>query len=237
MLGALLLTLLFYWLFITTEGVFLGRRVVVWLYDITAQRYDAIKEYDADDEMLLVVRPVLYRLRGQAKPLLLDVATGTGRVPYDLLDGGAFQGQIVALDDSRKMLDVAQKKLAPFADRVKLIHHPAVPLPFGDSQFDMVTCLEALEFFPSDEAALAEMVRVLKPDGHLMVTRRRGLEGRAFLHRYRTEETVQEMLQTLGLEEVRIFLWQLNYDLVTAHKPVEQATTGASADPQQEMGA
>lgn len=214
-----LLGLLVYWLLVTTEGVYLGRRVVTWLYDITAHRYDAIKEYDPSDERLLVTRPVLSALQNIAHPRLLDVATGTGRVPHDLLQSPHFSGTITALDDSRRMLEVAREKLQNYRGCVALVQHPAVPLPFPDEQFDLVTCLEALEIFPFDEAAVREMVRVLRPERFLFVTRRRGLEGKLFLYRYRSRDSMQAMLEETGLRQVQFHPWQVNYDLVTAVKP------------------
>jgi ubiquinone/menaquinone biosynthesis C-methylase UbiE len=207
-----------YWLLVTTEGVFLGRRVVVWLYDITAHKYDNIKQYDEHEEEFLVVRPVAAALGARRQPRILDVATGTGRVPLALA-AALDEGTIVGLDDAARMLAIAARKLAPYRPRVTLVRHPAVPLPFAGDSFDIVTCLEALEFFPSDEAALAEMVRVLRPGGTLITTRRRGWEGRMFLSRYRSEADLQALLQALGLHLVRSFLWEVNYDLVTARKP------------------
>ena len=218
-LGALLLAAFLYWLLVTTEGVFLGRRVVVLLYDLTAHTYDAIKEYDPDDERLLVARPVMHAVRDISDPLILDVATGTGRVPVDLLREPAFHGRLLALDAAPRMLAIAQRRLAPYSGRVQLVQRPAVPLPFADATFDAVTCLEALEFFPSDEAALHEMVRVLKPGGVLLTTRRCGAEARAFLHRYRSADNFHALLRKSGLAGIEIFYWQVNYDLVRAWKP------------------
>ena len=217
--GLLLIGLFLYWLLVTTEGVYLGRRAVVWLYDVTAHRYDDIKEYDPADECLLVTRPVLNALHGVSRPRLLDVATGTGRVPFDLSQSPYFSGHIVALDDSRRMLDVARQKLASYQGHVEFVNHSAVPLPFPDEHFDAVTCLEALEFFPSDAAAVCEMVRVLRPASYLLVTRRCGREGRLFLHRYRSRDSMRQMLEEAGLRQVQFHPWQVNYDLVTALKP------------------
>lgn len=217
--GLALLGMFLYWLFVTTEGVYLGQRVVTLLYDLTARRYDDIKEYDPDDERLLVTYPLLNVLQGLDAPLLLDVATGTGRVPYAVLQSPAFSGTVVGLDDAQRMLDIAREKLAPYENRVKLLHHRAVPLPFEDDRFDAVTCLEALEFFPSDRDAIDEMVRVLRPGRFLFVTRRRGAEGKLFLHRYRSRENMRAMLEAAGLVEIQFHPWQVNYDLVTARKP------------------
>ena len=217
------LAALLYWLLIATEGVFLGRRMVIWLYDITAHRYDGIKEFDPDAEQFFLIRPLLVRLRQVPNPLVLDVATGTGRLPYFLLESPTFNGRVVGLDASAKMLRLAWGKLRPYAHRASLVQQVADQLPFPNNQFDLITCLEALEFFPSDTAALQEMVRVLKPGGTLLVTRRKGREGKAFLGRYRDVPRFEAHLRQLGLEEVHTNPWQTDYDQVFGRKPEESA--------------
>lgn len=219
----LLIAALVYWTVVTTEGVFLGRRVVVGMYDLTAHKYDAIKGYDDHSEELFVVRPLLYRLRHLPAPRILDVATGTGRVPWYMLQTATFNGRVTGLDPSANMLAHARAKLRGYGDRAPLIQQTAAALPFPASQFDAVTCLESLEFFPSIEAALAEMVRVLRPGGTLLVTRRRGLEARLFLHRHLDEAQFAALLTKLGLIDVDLQPWQFEYDLVFATKPNQQA--------------
>ncbi|MCB8943925.1 MAG: class I SAM-dependent methyltransferase [Ardenticatenaceae bacterium] len=209
---------LYYWLFVITEGVFLGRRVVVWLYDLTAHKYDEIKQYDADAEQFFVVRPLLFQLRHMPAPLILDVATGTGRVPLFVLEWPTFNGRLVGLDPAEKMLHIAVEKLRPFGNRAMFIQQTADALPFPDNSFDAVTCLEALEFFPSETAALQEMVRVLQPEGTLLITRRRGWEAKTFVGRYRSREQYADYLTTLGLTDVEILPWQIDYDQVFAKK-------------------
>ena len=212
-------SLLLYWLLVVTEGVFLGRRVVVWLYDITADRYDGIKQFDPKTEQFFVVRPLLARLQRRPAPLVLDVATGTGRFPHFLLEEPTFNGRVIGLDAAARMLRIAGDKLRPYGYRVSLVQQTAADLPFPDVSFDAVSCLEALEFFPNDTAALREMSRVLRPGGVLMVTRRRGWEGKSFLGRYRTPLQFQDHLTELGLQSVELFPWQVEYDLVFAYKP------------------
>jgi ubiquinone/menaquinone biosynthesis C-methylase UbiE len=220
LLTTAVLALLLYWLLITTEGVYLGRRVVVWLYDITAHKYDGIKEFEPDAEQFFLIRPLLVRLRRVSNPLVLDVATGTGRLPHFLLEAPTFNGRVVGLDASGKMLGLAREKLRPFGHRASLVQQVADQLPFAADQFDLVTCLEALEFFPSDTAALQEMIRVLKPGGSLLVTRRKGREAKLFVGRYRTVAQFEAVLNQMGLEEVHTNPWQLDYDQVFGHKPV-----------------
>jgi ubiquinone/menaquinone biosynthesis C-methylase UbiE len=214
------LGLLIYWVLVVTEGVFLGRRMVVWLYDLTAKRYDGIKQFDSEAEQFFLIRPLLYRLNAGPSPLVLDVATGTGRLPAFLLDEPTFNGRVIGLDASARMLAVAASKLRPYRYRAALVQQTAADLPFPDTAFDTVSCLEALEFFPDDTAALQEMVRVLRPGGVLVVTRRRGWEAKTFVGRYRDPGAFERHLQGLGLAEVETMPWQVEYDLVFARKPV-----------------
>ncbi len=59
LLGVALLVFLIWWLIIETEGVYLGRRVVVALYDLYAERYDRIKQFDQRADLLLLSEPLL----------------------------------------------------------------------------------------------------------------------------------------------------------------------------------
>ena len=221
-LALALIGLFLYWLLVLTEGAYLGRRVVVWLYDLTANQYDGIKEFDPDAESFFLIRPLRHRLKHIPNPLVLDVATGTGRLPYSLLEDPLFNGSVIGLDPARKMLNFAVEKLEPFPYRAALVQQTAVPLPFADNTFDAVTCLEALEFFPSDKKAIVEMVRVLKPNGILLVTRRRGRDGKMFPGRYKTVAQFEAMLAELGATNVQTLPWQVEYDQVYGRKATSQ---------------
>jgi SAM-dependent methyltransferase len=218
--GVPLMAVVLWWLLIKTEGVYLGCRTVIWLYDVYARRYDAIKQFDPFGEEVYLARPVLARLREVRAPLVLDVATGTGRLPLALLQVPTFQGRIVALDLSRRMLAVAAEKLAPYGNRVALLHQAAESLPFPDDTFDLVTCLEALEFMMDPRRVLRDLVRVLRPGGLLVITNRQGLDatlmpGHTFPHA-RLERILRDDLM---LADVAVEVWQVDYRLVWAVKP------------------
>lgn len=210
---------LIHWLFIRTEGVFLGRRIVVWLYDLAANRYDGIKQFDADTESAFITWPLRRRLKHFPAPLVLDVATGTGRLPYFLLQEPEFNGRVIGLDASAGMLAQAQVKLVPFGDRVALVRQSALDLPFGDATFAAVTCLEALEFLPDDTAALREMARVLRPGGVLLVSRRQGPDAPWFLGHTHDRDAFEARLADCGLTDIRTQPWQVEYELVWAMRP------------------
>lgn len=214
----ILLAALVYWQVILAEGVYLGRRVVIALYDLGAASYDRVKGFDPDDETDYLGRPLADRLSEWPDALVLDVATGTGRLPLALLAQPHFTGAVIALDASRRMLDQAAQKLAGGLDRVTLLHHDAAPLPFPDAHFHAVTCLEALEFLPDPHAALREMVRVLRPGGVLFLSNRVGLDRLFFPGRSAGRHAFEQRLAALGLIDIRTEVWQTYYDLVWAVK-------------------
>ena len=213
MLGAFL-----YWAFIITEGAYLGARVVAWTYDLTANKYDQIKQFRLEDDVWLIVGPLLYKLNNVREPLVLDIATGTGRLPLALLSRPLFDGHVIGLDYSRKMLQQADAKLAPHAGRYTLTWHNAQHLPFPDDTFDAVCCLEALEFMPDPGGVLAEMSRVLRPGGTFLVTNRINWEGKLMPGKAFAKDEFRTMLKNIGLERIEFRIWQVYYDLIFARK-------------------
>ena len=93
---------LIWWLIFETEGVYLGRRAVVALYDLYAARYDRIKQFDETADIALISQPLLDRIAPlYTDPLILDVATGTGRVPLVMARNARFHGHVIGLDASK----------------------------------------------------------------------------------------------------------------------------------------
>lgn len=212
-----------YWLFILTEGVYLGSKVVIALYDWNASRYDQVKQVLPHEDGIHLARPLLGAMQGIQSPLVLDIATGTGRLPLALLRQWDFQGRVVGLDLSRRMLAIAKRRMYAHCHRVGWIRDDAMNLPFPDNIFHAVTCIEALEFLPKPWEALAEMVRVLRPGGQLMVTNRVGSDAFFFPARACPSNLLERKLQSLGLDHVRTRRWQVHYDLIDAQKPSHQS--------------
>jgi ubiquinone/menaquinone biosynthesis C-methylase UbiE len=221
----------FYWSVVLTEGVYLGPRVVALLYDRGAGTYDRVKEFDAVDDAWDLAMPLQRAMRGVKGPLVLDVATGTGRLPLAMLRRLDFDGHVVGLDISLKMLQEARRKTAGHDDRVILLWKDALTLPFRDATFDAVACVEALEFMPEPHLGLKEMARVLRPGGTLLLTNRIGFD--AFLMPGRTFSGGQlgDLLAPLSLTSVEIKTWQTYYDLVWAKKEGDLSVQERSGEP------
>lgn len=225
LIGTLLaaLLLLGWWLFIATEGVYLGRWVVILLYDRFAHRYDGVKHYHREYEELYIAKPLMDAVTPQTNPLVLDVATGTGRVPLSLARHDGFNGHVVGVDLSRKMLHQATRNLYPY-DSATFIWCPAELLPFPDDTFDVVTCLEALEFMTNPAAVVQEMVRVLRPGGLLLTSQRvntKLMPGKTW-----TSSELQTILQDSGIVEAKAQIWQVDYRKVWGRKAGTSAPKG-----------
>lgn len=213
------LALFLYWQLVIAEGAYFGRRVVALLYDLVAHRYNDIKQYMPETDAEYLGGPLALSLQGIRQPIVLDVGTGTSRLPLALCEQLAFDGHIIALDNARRMLREATHYVGAYRDRITWVWQHAVPLPFDDNTFDGVTCLEALEFMPSTPRALQECVRVLKPGGLLLVTNRVGTGRRFMPGKTYSKEKFEALLRSLGQTDVTAQVWQVDYDLVWSIKP------------------
>ncbi|MHB0876680.1 MAG: class I SAM-dependent methyltransferase [Anaerolineae bacterium] len=205
-----------YWLLVLSEGVYLGPRVVTWLYDLTARRYEGIKQFEPDYERLLLGEPILSALAHFPDATMLDVATGTGRL-WRSLPPGSTAPRLVGLDRSRPML-LEGRHLLSEGQAVPLVQADALHLPFADASFTAVSCLEALEFVPDSRRALAEMARVLVPDGLLVITNRKGAARWSMPGHVFGQEALQRRLEEVGFARVCFERWQVDYDLVMARR-------------------
>ncbi len=105
----------------------------------------------------------------------IDIGAGQGRHSFEMFRRGA---DVIAFDQSEQdMADVAEMFDAMMAEghvpsdaKARAEVGDALRLPYADNSFDVVLMSEILEHIPSDEAAIAEMVRILKPGGVGAVT-------------------------------------------------------------------
>lgn len=95
---------------------------------------------------------------------LLDVGCATGE----------YTDAMAPEFDQVDAIDIELDRLAVYAedhpDNVSLHTQSVTSLEFADDSFDVVTMIEVLEHLPDVAAALAEIRRVLRPDGRLLLT-------------------------------------------------------------------
>jgi len=192
----------------------LGQKVVTLLYDRVAHKYNDIKEFSPEEDLLFLAYPLSRRLGPNFEGIVLDVATGTGRLPMAMSQFPPFRGKVIGVDHSRKMMAVAHQSLPD----LPLVVADAMRLPFADESLPAVTCLEALEFLPDPEGGLRELARVLAPDGALLATNRIGWEVKFMPGKTWASEQLQTILEQMPLTDIVIRPWLNIYDQVWARK-------------------
>jgi SAM-dependent methyltransferase len=96
---------------------------------------------------------------------ILDAGCGSGPLIAALRERGAI---VTGIDKSAGMLEIARRRLGDDADLQ--VAELGRPLPFADDTFDDVTGSLVLHYLEDWGPALAELRRVLKPGGRLMVS-------------------------------------------------------------------
>ena len=99
---------------------------------------------------------------------ILDVGCGPGFYVAELLEQVGSDGSVVGIDSSAPMLALAAHRSADH-DNVAFHEADAIALPVEDAGFDAVLSVQVLEYVRDVPIALAEMYRVLRAGGRLVV--------------------------------------------------------------------
>ena len=102
---------------------------------------------------------------------ILDAGCGTGDLSIAALKRAGPSGQVFGIDAAPEMVDVARQKAAGLGAQIDFRVGVVEALDFADASFDVVLSSMMLHHLPDDlkPRALAEIRRVLKPGGRLLV--------------------------------------------------------------------
>jgi demethylmenaquinone methyltransferase / 2-methoxy-6-polyprenyl-1,4-benzoquinol methylase len=132
------------------------------MFDAVAQRYDLTNDVISLGQDRAWRKATLAALAAQPGETVLDLAAGTGTSSEPLADAGV---RVVPCDLSLGMLGVGKRRRPDLA----FVAGNALQLPFADESFDAVTMSFGLRNVPDVPAALAELLRVTKPGGRLVI--------------------------------------------------------------------
>ena len=100
---------------------------------------------------------------------VLDIAGGTGDLALAFAKKAGKSGRVVHTDINEAMLSVGRDRLLDAGVALPTVVCDAEKLPFASNHFDVVSVAFGLRNMTAKDAALAEMNRVLKPGGKLLV--------------------------------------------------------------------
>lgn len=138
---------------------------------VSAMFDDVSTKYDRMNAVLSVGNDALWRIATTravgpaAGERILDLAAGTGTSSAALARNGA---EVVAADFSPGMIAVGREKYADRSD-IQFVEADATDLPFADEEFDATTISFGLRNVVRPKDALAEMLRVTKPGGRIVI--------------------------------------------------------------------
>jgi demethylmenaquinone methyltransferase/2-methoxy-6-polyprenyl-1,4-benzoquinol methylase len=139
--------------------------------EVAAMFDDVAKGYDRTNNLLSGGNAPLWRIQlvravnPQPGEKILDLAAGTGTSSVALSKTGA---SIVAGDFSEGMLEVGRAKHGK-NPQISFVHADAMKLPFKKDEFDAVTMSFGLRNVLDPKKALAELFRVTKPGGRIVI--------------------------------------------------------------------
>jgi ubiquinone/menaquinone biosynthesis C-methylase UbiE len=117
------------------------------------------------------VEHAIQLLKGRQRGRALDIGTGPGQIALKLARRLSLW-KIIGVDRSQKMIDEARSKLAATASvtgRLEFRLADGNRLDFPDATFDLVICNSVLHHFAEPQNLLAELARVAKPRGAILL--------------------------------------------------------------------
>ena len=145
-------------------------RAVREMFSKIATRYDFLNHVlslNIDKRWRRLVRRELESVLADPSAVVLDVACGTGDLSLEL--SRESRASIIGTDFCHPMLAIADAKTAEANVSIPYVEGDAMRLPFADDSFDALTIAFGLRNLSNFGEGLAELRRVLKPNGKLVV--------------------------------------------------------------------
>jgi len=142
---------------------------VATMFDNISRRYDLLNHTLSMGIDILWRRRAIKMLKPFSPKIILDIATGTGDFAVEATK--LNPDKIIGVDISEGMLEVGQEKMQKkgLSDLIELKLGDSENLEFEDNKFDVVTVAFGVRNYENLKKGLAEMFRVTKNEGHVMI--------------------------------------------------------------------
>jgi len=147
-----------------------GKKVqVARMFDSISGNYDFLNHFLSLGIDIRWRKKAVKLLEAEKPKVILDVATGTGDFAIQTLS--LNPDKVIGIDISEGMLEVGRKKMMDrgYDAQIELLSGDSENLPFEQNKFDAVIVAFGVRNFENLEKGLAEMHRVLKPGGRMVV--------------------------------------------------------------------
>jgi demethylmenaquinone methyltransferase / 2-methoxy-6-polyprenyl-1,4-benzoquinol methylase len=140
------------------------------MFDSISWRYDFLNHFLSVGVDIYWRRRAMRELKALKPKLILDVATGTGDLAIQAIKS-LDPEKVIGVDISTGMMDIGRKKIEEkgLSKKIELRRGDSENLPFEENKFDAVIVAFGVRNFENLEKGLAEMLRVLKPGGKMVV--------------------------------------------------------------------
>ena len=139
------------------------------MFDTISENYDRLNRVISFGIDVKWRKKVLQIVTRSNPKTILDIATGTGDLA--ILMAQTKAPKIIGLDISAGMLEVGKKKIHDknLSNTIEMVLADSEEMPFEDSYFDAITVAFGVRNFENLEKGLAEILRVLKPNGVFVI--------------------------------------------------------------------
>lgn len=142
---------------------------VAQMFDNISGNYDGLNRVISFGIDVSWRKKVLKMVAAKNPSTILDIATGTGDLAILMSQTGAEK--ITGLDISDGMLEVGRKKIKEknLQNKIEMVLGDSENIPYPDNSFDAITVAFGVRNFETLEKGLAEILRVLKPNGIFVI--------------------------------------------------------------------
>jgi len=139
------------------------------MFDNIAENYDSLNRVISFGIDVKWRKKVLKIVSDSKPKIILDIATGTGDLAILMTETNAEK--IIGLDISDGMLEVGRIKIKQknLNARIEMVLADSENMPYADNYFDAITVAFGVRNFENLERGLAEILRVLKPNGVFVI--------------------------------------------------------------------